>query len=216
MFDETWFPARLDKHVPNACTALPGNTTSQSYHSDLTAADLRPSSPTTSATPHPSFSFPPLQPPGSVHILQPHGSVPQHTTSLILSPLPTSTHTTAPLTPLSNVEFQNLQLHGRLLGHKDSDVPHGEHQNGSILGHKEADIHHGDSHQDATTSPTEAHDPGDSEARILLQDIKRRTLTCASHSTCSLPRNPSGKVTAIRNTHLPLPLLPLSHPPSIP
>jgi hypothetical protein len=30
LFDETWFPARLDKHVPNTCSALPGNTTSQS------------------------------------------------------------------------------------------------------------------------------------------------------------------------------------------
>jgi hypothetical protein len=42
-----------------------------------------------------------------------------------LSPIPTSTHVTAPLTPLSQALFQNLQLHGSILGHHDTDVPHG-------------------------------------------------------------------------------------------
>ncbi len=108
LFDETWFPACFDKHVPNACTALPGNTASQSYHSDLSAADP-PSPPTSLVAPSSPFIFPPLLLPGNITLPQPHGSVTQHVTSPILSPLPSSTHSNAPLTPLSQALFQNLQ-----------------------------------------------------------------------------------------------------------
>ena len=162
LFDETWFPARLDKHVPNPCRALPGNTTSQRYHSDLSAADLPPTLPPSATLP-----LPPLHPPATILFPQPHGSVPQPVSSHgsvpqpvsspILSPIPTSTHVTAPLTPLSQALFQNLQLHGRIQGHRGTADPDAS-----------API--------TVTTPPSTAATGASEARILFDDIPAESM----------------------------------------
>lgn len=112
LFDETWFPARLDKHVPNACTALPGNTTSQSYHSDLSGTEDEP---VMVEKEKEDLTLTPIHPPEWMH-LPSHGSVPQPVALPILSPTLPNEHITAPLTPLSQALFQNLQLHGSILG----------------------------------------------------------------------------------------------------
>jgi hypothetical protein len=137
LFDETWFPARLDKQVPNICSALPGNITSKNYHSELSATELLstlpplhpesillPQSPGSVPQYHGSVPQSPEsvpQSPGSVP--QSPGSVPQTASSPLLSPLPTSTHDDAPLTPLGQSLFENLQLHGHILGHHDTNGP---------------------------------------------------------------------------------------------
>ncbi len=160
LFDETWFPARLDKQVPNICSALPGNTTSENYHSDLSATELL-------STPPPPIdnSLPPLHP-ESILIPHPHGSVPQShgivpqspgivpqpAPSPLLSPLPTSTHDVSPLTPLGQTLLQNLQLHGHILGHHDTNCP--------------------PRHSLAPATPVAAAaDASDPEAHILLNEV---------------------------------------------
>jgi hypothetical protein len=198
LLDETWFPARLDKHVPNACSALPGNTTSQNYHSDLSAVDPPPPS-----VAHPlCLNFPPLHPPGSIHLPQYHGSVPQPVPSPILSPIPTSTHITAPLTPLSQALFQNLQLHGSILGHHDNMllmVTHSRRRQPRALLQLLRPRH--------LRAPQKP--PATPKPAFSSMMSPRKTWRYASRNTCTPRKAPSGKVTAPHSIHLLLSLLPL-------
>jgi hypothetical protein len=84
--------------------------------------------------------------------------------SPILSPIPTSTHVTAPLTPLSQALFQNLQLHGSILGHHDTDVQHGHLLAAAAAPGASATV-------TAATPPGIAEATGVSEARILFDDV---------------------------------------------
>jgi hypothetical protein len=119
-------------------------------------------------------------------------------TSPILSPLPSSAHSNAPLTPLSQALFQNLQLHGSIQGPNGSETPHGH----SLTA-------------EPTTTPAAEEAPGDSEARILLNDVPAEDIHVRFMQHMLASERSFGKVTANPSAHPLLPLL-LLHPPLIP
>ena len=78
---------------------------------------------------------------------------PPHANSIVLGPA------VIKHTPLSKDLFQNLQIHGSILGHNETDVPHG---NSLVTA--------------ATQDTAAAHATGDSEVRILLDDITEKDI----------------------------------------